>query len=125
MERNGRGFSTQRAALSARATAVLDLPLPGDNGTEGPWRQAARDVIMSSRVRPFVGPVEVTLTFRDGRRTRSFRDLPNECLQVLIGTRLIGSADSAILRRLTLGWGSVSGVRIEISPFCDGGSHGA
>lgn len=119
----GQGFSTRRAALRARAPAVLDLPLPGDSGTEGLWRQAASDAILSSRVRPFVGPVEVTLTFRDGRRTRGFRDLPNACLQVLIGTRLIPSVDSAILRRLTLDWGAVAGVRIEICPH-GGESHG-
>jgi hypothetical protein len=58
--------------------------------------------------------VEVELTFRDGRRSRVIGDLPNQCLQLLIGTKLIASADSATLRRLTLSWGGVEGVRIEI-----------
>ena len=120
MESGRRGYSVMKTALSARPPAVLDLPLPGGSDWENVWRRTASDAILSSRVRPFVGPVEVTLTFRDGRRTRTLGDLPNACLQVLVGTRLIAGADSAVLRRLTLGWGPVGGVRIEISTCEEG-----
>jgi len=114
---NGRGFTTERAAIGARGPAVLELPLPGTaEGAESGWRRIASDAILSSRVRPFAGPVEVSLTFRDGRRRREIGELPNACLQLLVGTRLIASADSAVLRRLTLAWGQVEGVWIEIHP---------
>jgi hypothetical protein len=110
-----RRFTLRKSPGTPRAPAVFELPLPGHmEGAEEFWRQRASDAILSRRVRPFVGPVEVALTFRDGRRARAIGDLPNECLQLLIGTKLIASADSAILRRLTLSWGGVEGVRIEI-----------
>jgi hypothetical protein len=125
MENMLRRFTAQRAVLRARPPAVLDLPLPGLRGAEEVWRRTASDMILSSRVRPFVGPVAVTLTFRDGRPACGFRDLPNACLQLLIGTRLIAGAHSAILRRLTLNWGEVSGVRVEICPSDGGDPHGA
>jgi hypothetical protein len=105
----------EKAALRPRAPAVFNLPLPGSAGGEG-WRDAARDGILSRGVRPFVGPVEVRLTFRDGRRRRSMGDLPNQCLQLLVCTRTISAADSAVLRRLVLAWGAVEGLRIEIAP---------
>lgn len=97
---------------------MVELPLPAlgpaaDNG----WRAVALDTILSRRVRPFVGPVEVSLTFRDGRARRVIGELPNACLEVLIASRLIAAADSAVLRRLQLAWGPVNGVRIEIRPF--------
>jgi len=110
-----RPFTLRKSPVAARAPAVFELPLPGHmEGAEDIWRQRASDAILSRRVRPFVGPVEVALSFRDGRRARTIGDLPNQCLQLLIGTKLIASADSAILRRLTLSWGGVEGVRIEI-----------
>ncbi len=114
---SGRVFRVRKGAVPARAAAVLDLPLPGHAEEAGSaWRQAALDAILSSGVRPFVGPVEVSLMFRGGRQGRAIWDLPNACLQLLIGTRLIASADSRVLRRLTLCWGAVGGVRIEIHP---------
>lgn len=110
-----RPFILRKSTLAPRAPAVFELPLPGYvDGAEEFWRQLARDAILSRRVRPFVGPVEVGLTFHEGRRGRTMGDLPNQCLQLLVGTKLIASADSAILRRLTLSWGGVEGVRIEI-----------
>ena len=116
-----RGFGVQRRAIGVRGPAVLELPLPGEADPEEVWRGAARDAVLSSRVRPFVGPVDVTLTFRDGPRARMIGGLPNACLQVLIGTGLIGAADSRVLRRLTLAWGGVVGVRIGIRPWVSGG----
>ena len=44
-------------------------------------------------------------------------DLPNACLQLLVATRLIAGADSAVLKRLTLAWGGTEGVRVEIRSF--------
>jgi hypothetical protein len=111
---SGRGFRMQREPIPARAPAVLELPLPGPSEEESVWRRTAQDALLSSRVRPFVGRVEVSLTFRDSRRARAIGDLPNACLQLLVGTRMIASADSPVLRRLTLSWGAVDGVRIEI-----------
>jgi hypothetical protein len=61
--------------------------------------------------------VEVCLSFRDGKRARVIGELPNACLQLLIATRLIAAADSAVLRRLTLAWGGTQGVRVEIREF--------
>jgi len=117
-----RAFVRETAQLRARAPAVVELPLPAlgraaDNG----WRAVALDRILNRRVRPFVGPVEVSLTFRDGRARRVIGELPNACLEVLIASRLIAAADSAVLRRLQLAWGPVDGVRIEIRPFEDNG----
>jgi hypothetical protein len=110
-----RPFISRRSAVAPRAPVVFELPLPGHMaGAAESWRQIASDAILSRRVRPFTGPVEVELTFRDGRRSRVIGDLPNQCLQLLIGTKLIASAESATLRRLTLSWGGVEGVRIEI-----------
>ena len=112
---SGRRFGVRRAAVPARTPAILELPLPGYcDGAEAAWRQTALDAILSSRVRPFAGAVEVSLTFREGRRARVMGDLPNACLQLLIGSRLIASADSPVLRRLTLSWGTVEGIRMEI-----------
>src|SRR5579871_141448 len=116
-----RRVQVQKAALPPRLPAVFDLPLPGSAGPEA-WREAASDAILSRRVRPFVGPVEVRLTFRDGGRRRSMGDLPNRCLQLLVCTRTISSADSAVLRRLVLAWGAVEGMRIEIAPADGSGS---
>ncbi len=110
-----RRVTVEKAALTPRRPAVFDLPLPGSADGED-WREVASEAILSRRVRPFVGPVEVRLTFRDGRRRRSMGDLPNHCLRLLVGTRLIASADSAVLRRLVLAWGAVEGMRIEITP---------
>src|SRR5690348_18096208 len=111
----GRGFVARRGTIVPRQPVVVDLPLPG-RGTEsdGTWREAARCAILNRRIRPFVGPVEVSLTFRDGRRARMIGDLPNACLQLLIATRLIAAADSMVLKRLTLAWGGAHGVRVEI-----------
>jgi hypothetical protein len=111
----GRVFAMRKAAIPVRAPAVLELPLPGHpDEVEAVWRQIALDAVLNSRVRPFVGPVEVSLTFRDGRRARPIGDLPNACLQLLIASRVIASADSPVLRRLTLSWGAVEGIRLEI-----------
>ncbi|HEX5279534.1 MAG TPA: hypothetical protein VFW28_05620 [Micropepsaceae bacterium] len=114
-------FVRQAAHLKARSPAVVELPLPALGRAADPgWRQVALDRILSRRVRPFVGPVEVSLTFRDGRARRVIGDLPNACLEVLIASRLIAAADSAVLRRLQLAWGPVGGVRVEIRPFEEG-----
>ena len=110
-------FEIRRQSVAPRPPAVFDLPLPGDDETDGVWREAARCTLLNSRVRPFVGPVEVSLAFRAGRRTRMIGDLPNACLQLLIATRLIAGADSAVLKRLTLAWGGTQGVRVEIREF--------
>ena len=113
-----RAFMRETACLRARAPAVVELPLPAaGRAADMGWRQIALDRILSRRVRPFVGPVEVSLTFRDGRSRRVIGELPNACLEVLIESRLIAAADSAVLRRLQLAWGPVDGVRIEIRPF--------
>jgi hypothetical protein len=112
-----RPVEVRRGRIAARAPAIVELPLPGGRDAEGTWRQAATDAILSSRVRPFVGPVEVCLSFRDGKRARVIGELPNACLQLLIATRLIAAADSAVLRRLTLAWGGTQGVRVEIREF--------
>ena len=111
---SGRVFRMRREVIAARAPAVLELPVPGSSEEECVWRRIARDALLSSRVRPFAGRVEVSLTFRDSRRAQVIGDLPNACLQLLVGTRIIASADSPVLRRLTLSWGAVEGVRIEI-----------
>lgn len=114
----GRGFVVRRGRITPRAPAVVDLPLPGGGAqSDGTWLEAARCAILNSRIRPFVGPVEVSLTFRDGRRARTIGDLPNACLQLLIATRLIAAADSMVLKRLTLAWGGTHGVRVEIREF--------
>lgn len=113
-----RAIVRETASLKARAPAVMELPLPGlGRAADTGWRAVALDTILSRRVRPFVGPVEVSLTFRDGRARRVIGELPNACLEVLIASRLIAAADSAVLRRLQLAWGPVNGVRIEIRPF--------
>ncbi len=115
-----RAFVRETAHLRARAPAVVDLPLPAlGRAADIGWRQVALDRILSRRVRPFVGPVEVSLTFREGRARRVIGELPNACLEVLIASRLIAAADSAVLRRLQLAWGPVDGVRIEIRPAGD------
>lgn len=115
-----RAFVRETAQLRARAPAVVELPLPGFGRAAGDgWRQVALDAILNRRVRPFVGPVEVSLTFRDGRARRMIGELPNACLEVLLASRLIAAADSAVLRRLQLAWGPVNGVRIEIRPFVE------
>ena len=84
-----RGFVRQTAHLAAREPAVVELPLPGwGRAADAGWREVALDRILSRRVRPFVGPVEVSLTFRDGRARRVIGELPNACLEVLIASRL-------------------------------------
>ena len=110
-------FEIRRQSVAPRPPAVFDLPLPGDDETDGVWRETARCTLLNSRVRPFVGPVEVSLAFRAGRRTRMIGDLPNACLQLLIATRLIAGADSAVLKRLTLAWGGTQSLRVEIREF--------
>lgn len=113
-----RVFVRETGRLKARAPAVVELPLPAPGRpADIGWRQVALDNILSRCVRPFVGPVGVSLTFRDGRARRVIGDLPNACLEVLIASRLIAAADSAVLRRLELAWGPVNGVRIEIRSF--------
>jgi len=113
-----RVFVRETARLRSRVPAVLELPLPALGRAAGAgWRAVALDTILNRRVRPFVGPVEVSLTFRDGRARRVIGELPNACLEVLIASRLIAAADSAVLRRLQLAWGPVDGVRIEIRTF--------
>lgn len=113
-----RGFMREMRHLNTRVPAVVELPLPGFGcAADTGWRAVALDRILNRRVRPFVGPVEVSLTFRDGRARRVIGELPNACLEVLIASRLIAAADSAVLRRLELAWGPVDGVRIEIRPF--------
>lgn len=110
-------FVRETGRLQARAPAIVELPLPGaGRAADAGWRAVALDAILSRRVRPFVGPVEVSLTFRDARARRVIGDLPNACLELLIAARLIAAADSAVLRRLQLAWGRVDGVRIEIRP---------
>ena len=115
-------FEIRRQSIAVRPPAVFDLPLPGDDEADGVWREAARCALLNSRVRPFVGPVEVSLAFRDGRRTRMIGDLPNACLQLLVATRLIAGADSAVLKRLTLAWGGTQSLRVEIREFAGGAS---
>lgn len=109
------GFVVERGPVRLRPPAVVDLPLPAGRDTDyAAWRQAALDALLSRKLRPFAGPVEVSLTFHDGRSRRLIGDLPNACLQLLIAARLIGSADSSVLRRVSAGWGEAGGVRIEI-----------
>ena len=89
--RKGTGNGSDRAAFGretarqkSRAPAVLESPLPAlGRAADTGWRAVALDTILSRRVRPFVGPVEVSLTFRDGRARRVIGELPNACLEVL------------------------------------------
>ena len=110
-----KSFAVEKRALPLRRPAILELPAPAFGEALQPaWREAASAAILNRGVRPFVGAVEIALTFREGRRARQIGDLPNACLELLIATRLIASADSAVLKRLTLAWGPVEGVQVEI-----------
>jgi len=112
-----RPVEIRRGRIAPRAPAIVELPLPGGDGGESTWWEAARCAILNSRVRPFAGPVEVSLYFREGKRARVIGGLPNACLQLLIAARLSAAVDSRVLKRLTLAWGGTEGVRVEIRSF--------
>ena len=65
-----RPVEIRRGRIAPRAPAIVELPLPGGDGGESTWWEAARCAILNSRVRPFAGPVEVSLYFREGKRAR-------------------------------------------------------
>lgn len=117
--------------LKPRDPLVLNLPFPpsannllvdisgrGRIPTEHyeKWRICALKAIAQSRLRRIPASVEISILFKDGPGRRDIGHLAKVCVAILVEKGIIEDDNSKILRKLTLGWGDVSGAAIEIRP---------
>ena len=119
----------ERKAIGRGGTITLALPFPPsgkalweiapDGGRTATkryreWRQAAHAEILRQRPRLAIGPVEVTISFREQAGRRDADTLIKPVLDCLIASGIIAGDQSAILRRITAQWSNVEGAQVEI-----------
>lgn len=78
------------------------------------WRRRATAELWGQPMQNFAGPVEVKIVAEDAGRT----DLDNFAkgvLDFLVHHRFIEDDNRSVVRRLTLEWGDVKGVVVEVS----------
>ncbi len=128
-------LAVERASIPAREAITLNLPYPPSvnnlffnvpgrgrvPSTEYRAWQASADNTIRQMNKPRInGPVEITMTFQEkDRRRRDIDNLSKAPLDALVRMRVIDADDSSVLRRLTLEWGEVSGVKVDIRPCTD------
>jgi Holliday junction resolvase RusA-like endonuclease len=80
------------------------------------WREMAARAVSPARAR-ISGPVEIAMTFEKKPGRHDLDNLPKAVLDLLSYHRVIDDDDAKTLKKLTLQWGAVSGVEVEIVPL--------
>lgn len=80
------------------------------------WKNDAGNTIVQIGRPHISGPVEISMTFEEPNRLSDLDNRAKAPLDLLVSMRVIDGDHSAIVRKLTLAWGSEKGALIRIIP---------
>lgn len=80
------------------------------------WKREGGNMVVQAGRPHLSGPVEITMTFEDKPGRRDLDNLAKGVCDILVSMRVIDGDHSAIVRKLTLAWGTEKGALIRIVP---------
>ena len=78
------------------------------------WKKAAALSLMAQRVKPILGPVEVSLIIEEKNLRSDLDNHSKSAIDALVAAGIIETDRAKCLRKLTLEWGDVHGARVEV-----------
>lgn len=80
------------------------------------WRERATQAMWGQRIEFFHTPVCISIVFEDAGKA-DIDNLSKSCLDHLVRHQIIPDDGRQWVRRLSLEWGDVKGVEMEITPW--------
>lgn len=78
------------------------------------WRNAATWEIRLQKPRRVPGPVSIVFVLQDGGSRADLDDLAKAPIDLLCDLHLIDGDGPSVIREVTLRWGAIAGLRIEV-----------